>query len=568
MLILSGSGTLLGLINPYLTKLVIDRAIGNKDLRIFIILVLIGGGVFILIGLLNGLRQFLDRYIKAKVSFDLNKKVFKHLEGVSFSYFQNKSTGEYLYKIGYDTERVTDFITTAPPQAVAIFPKLILVLAIVFYLNWKMALFSLALAPFLYLPTYYFTRRMRKVWKALIENSENIFKSLQEVFSHMQLVKVFGKETQNIRHYLKLLIANIRIRMKNIKLEIFSGFASSAVNRIIIGLITFYGGYQVIKGQMSLGSLAAIMVYLTQLIGLQGQFAYFFQTSALGLVSCRRLAEVLDEKARVVETKGAKDVEFQKGQVAFRDVSFGYRAAEPLLRKITFDMEGGSHIALGGPSGCGKTTILNLILRLYDPWSGDIIIDGYRIKDLSFISLKRQIGMALQEPFLLNDTIRRNIAYGVDGVDDEEIIKMAGLCGVDGFVRNLPKGYETIIGENACKISEGQKQKIAIARALIKKPKILILDEAFSSMDSESEEKIMANIKKAQRDVTLIVVSHRLSTILNADLVYFLNSSAGLCIGSGEELLEKDKEFSALFSGQKAINEERRRVTHAKAEKM
>ncbi len=545
---LSGIGVLLGLVNPYLTKLVIDRAFGDRDLRVFIILALIGGGIFVLNGLLSGFDSYLNRQITVKVNFGLNKRVFRHLEKLDLDYFRNRSTGGHIYRINYDIERVTGFITTTLPQAVTIFPKLLFVLGIVFYLNWKMALFSLVLAPFLYLPNYYYTRRMRRVWEALIENSENIFKSLQEALSHMQLVKVFGKETQNIRRYLKLLISNIRISMKNIKLEIFSGFASSAVNRSIIGLIAFYGGYQVIKGQMSLGSLTAIMVYLSQLIGLQGQFANFFQTSALGLVSCRRLTEVLDEKPTIKEIKQPKKVRFQSGRVVFRDVSFGYRTGEPVLNKVTFDIEGGSHIAIAGSSGCGKSTLLNLLLRLYDPWSGDITIDRYKIKELSFNSLKGQIGMALQEPFLLNDTVEMNIAYGVDGISEQEIIETARICGVDDFVARLPDKYQTIIGENACKMSEGQKQKIAIARALIKKPKILILDEAFSSMDSASEEIIIKNIGQAQKNTTLIVVSHRLSTILKADLVYFFNQKGSVIIDTPQNLMANNRELLDLFS--------------------
>jgi len=554
VLILSGLGALLGLVNPYLAKLVIDKGIINKDLKAFAIFVSIGAGVFILDGAVNGLKQFLNKYIRQKVNFNLNKKVFKHLGGLSFDYFQNKSTGEHLYKISYDVERVTDFISIAPPQAIAIFPQLLLTLGVIFYLNWRIALFSLVFAPFLYLPVYYFTRRMRKVWQALFEHSQGIFKSLQEVLSHIQLIKVFGKESSSVNDYLKMLIANIRIRIKNIRLEMFSGFASSAATRIILGLVTFYGGYQVIKGEMSIGALIAITVYLKQLMSLQENFAQFFQTVALGLISCQRVAEVLNEEATVVQARYAQEARFQKGQIVFQDVSFGYRVGEPVFEKFNFAIEGQSHIALVGPSGCGKTTLLNLVLRLYDPWSGNILIDGQRIDELSFVSFKQQIGMVLQEPTLLNDTIRRNIAFAVDTADDKEVIEVARLCGADEFIRRLPLGYQTVIGENACKISEGQKQKIALARALIKQPKILILDEAMNAMDSESEEAIMANIKKTQKGVTLIVVSHRLSTVLNADLVYFLAKPNGLIIAEAKELLETNREFMRLFAGQGDIN--------------
>jgi len=553
VLTLSSLGALLSLVNPYLTKLVIDKGFGNKDLRIFLILALIGGGIFVLNGLFGGLRQLLDRYIKIKVNFDLNKIIFKHLHHLSFAYFTDKSSAEHLYKVNYDIERATEFITTIPPQSVSIFPRLLFILGIVFYLNWRMAVISLILAPFLYLPNYYFVKRVRSAWKILIENYEAMFKKLSENFSHIQVIKSFGKETQSTINYLRMLIINIRIKMQNIKLEISSSLTSQLFNKAIVGLLAFYGGYQVIKGQMTLGSLAAVMVYLTQLVGLQSQFAYFFQTTALGLVSCRRLAEVLDEKTMVLESREAKKLKFNKGMIIFEDLSFGYRPNEPILKRINFTIEGASSVALVGPSGCGKTTILNLILRLYDPWSGDIKIDGYNIRDLKFSSLREQIGIALQESLLWNDTIKNNIKYGRPEASDEEIIEVAKICGVDQFVSELPNRYETVIGENACKISEGQKQKIAIARAIIKRPKILILDEAMSSMDSASEERILANIKERQKELTLIVVSHRLSTIMNTGLVYYLESSDRIVVDTAKNLLENNQNFANLFVGQSAI---------------
>ncbi len=541
---------LLSLVNPYLSKLVIDRAFGNRDLKVFIILTLIGVTIFILNGLVSGLKDYLDRQVKIKVNFDLSKKVFKHFEKLDFDYFQNRSTGEHLYKSSYDIDRAADFITTTLPRVVATFPKLLFILLIILRLNWQMAVFSLCLAPLLYLPPYYFTGKMRKIWKDLIKNSEGIFKHLSEVFSHIQLVKAFGKEAYEVREHLRRRISNIRMRMRNVRLEVVSGFAGSAVNRIVIGLITFYGGYQVIKGQMTLGSLAAIMLYIGQLIGLQNSFAQFFQSIALGLVSCQRLEEILDEKVKMVEVKGARDVLFKKGKIVFRDVSFGYKQGESVLSGISFNIDGGSHIALVGSSGCGKTTILNLLLRLYEPWAGEIIIDGYDIRKLRFSSLKGQVGIALQEPFLWNDTIENNIRYGRPDASEQEVIEAAKICVVDEFVDKLPNRYKTLIGENACKISEGQKQKIAIARALIKRPKILILDEAMSSMDSRSEERIIARVRQIPEILTLIVVSHRLSTVMNADKVYFLHKPDQMLITSGKELLRNNRAFYHLFAAQ------------------
>lgn len=553
ILILSNATALVSLLNPYLTKLVIDEGIGKKDLKLFILLALIGGSVFLLNELLSGIKNFLERYIKTRVDFDLNKKLYKHTQNLSFNWFSDKSTGEHLYKIDYDISTITDFITNTLPHALFTFTKLLFTLAIIFYLNWRMALFSLVLAPFLYIPSYYFSRKITKVCEDLIRNSEDIYKNLEESFSHIKLIKVFGKEISNVRHFLKKLIINIRVNIKTASLGIFSASTIQLATKVIIGLISFYGGYQVIRGHLSLGSLTAITIYLFQLIGLQNQFAFFFQTITIGLISCRRISEILEERPQVIEVKDAKNVSFEKGQVIFKNISFGYKPKEYILKNMSFCIEGGSHIAVVGPSGCGKTTLLNLLIRLYDPWEGEILIDGYNISGLKLKALKEQLGFALQEAFLWNDNIENNIRYGKEGAAKEEILRIAQLAGVDDFVKDLPGSYQTVIGENACKISEGQKQKIAIARALIKQPKILILDEAMSSMDSSSEEGIISNIKRTQKDLTLITVSHRLSTVMRADLVYYFFRPNEMVIDKADNLFEYNREFAHLFASQNKI---------------
>lgn len=549
VLILSGASVLLGLINPYLSKLVVDKAIINKELKTFIILGLIGTGVFILNGLINAIESFLKRGIRLKVGFDLNKKVFSHLQNLPLDFFKNKSTGECMFRINYDIERAVDLVVSVPEESVNIFPKLLFILAIIFYLDWPMAIFSLVLTPILYLPIYYLTRRMRRVLEELISNSQNIFKRLQEIFSHIYLVKALGKEKTEIRNYLRILISNTRVNLKNARLEIISDFSGGSFNRIIIGLITLFGGYQVIRGRITAGTLTAIMIYLSQLIGLQSSIAFFFQRIVFGLVSCKRLDDILQEKPKVKENIYAKKMVFKEPKIQFRKVSFGYNPGEYILRGLDFDIEKG-FIALVGASGCGKTTILNLILRLYQPWRGEIFIEGRNIKDLELSSLRAQIGIALQEPFLWNDTIENNIKYAMPDAKEEEIIKVATIAGVDGFIKDLPSGYQAIIGENACKLSEGQKQKIAIARAFVRKPKILILDEAMSSMDSQGEKRIIAQIKQSLEIPTVVIVSHRLSTVLSCDLVYFFKSPDKMVIDKPSAFIERDKAFYDLFASQ------------------
>jgi len=550
ILFLSGAGALLGLVNPYLAKLVIDKAIGDKDLRVFIILTALGATIFVVTGVLNGFKQYLERYVEARIRFDLNKKVFKCVQCLPFRWFQNKSTGEHLYKISYDISRVENLITTIPPQAVALFPKLLVILFIILRLNWKMAIFSLCLVPFLYLPPYYFIRKRRVIWERLIKNSEQIFKMLHETFSHIYAIKIFGKERFEIRRYLKKLIGNIRIELSSTRLEIFNIFFAKAVDKVIIGLIALYGGYQVIIGTMSLGTLTAILVYLGQLVVMQSSFVSFFERTVLGLVSCQRVAGILDEKDRVVCNDNTRDAVFKKGEIVFDRISFRYSEKSPILRNLSFSIPADQHVSLAAPSGFGKTTLLNLIVRLYDPLEGDILIDGIKIQNVRLNSLREQIGVVLQEPYLFSDTIKNNILYGKQKATGPEILEIARLSLVDDFVKDLPDEYETIIGENGCKLSEGQKQKIAIARALIKRPRILIMDEAMSSMDSTAEEKIISNIKQNLDIMTLITVSHRLSTVKSADLIYFLKRPDKIVTDTYQELIKNDGEFYNLFADQ------------------
>lgn len=556
LLLLSGSSMLLGLVNPYIAKLVIDKAYKNRDLKLFVILIAIGGAIFLLNGIIGGVINYLNRYIRLRLNFDLNRKVFKRLQRFPYSFFQESSTGEHLYKISYDIEMVTNLIVNTLPQVLTQLPKSLFILVIIFYLNWKMGLFALALAPFLSLPAYYFIKRRKQGLKKWVEASQGIFKQLQEVFSHIQLVKVFGREGYEIKHYCRTLIERIRVSLKFARFEIAALFANSLVNRVILGLITFYGGYQLIKGELTLGSLSAITVYLTQLSGLQSIFVQFFRDMTVGLVSYERLETILNAGAPVViEAKNAREIIFPKGRIEFRDVTFGYKQDRMILEKLSCCIKGGSCIALAGPSGCGKTTIINLILRLYNLSSGAILIDGHDLRNVKSKSLYAQIAAALQEPYLWNDTIESNIRYGDFGVTSEEIVKAAEVACIDEVINNLNDGYRTVIGENACKISEGQKQRIAIARAIVKKPKILILDEGLSSVDAQTEEKIISNIKGFLKETTLIIVSHRVSAIQRMDMVYFLATPQEMLIDAHAGLLRNIvyQRYLASLSDEKVL---------------
>ena len=303
-------------------------------------------------------------------------------------------------------------------------------------------------------------------------------------------------------------------------------------------------------GRMTLGSLSAIAIYLSQLSALQGSLAYFFQQIAMGSVSFDRLQKVLDAEIESVNEEQLPKAVFTKSQIQFKDVSFSYKDGTAVLKNLNFSVPGGSAIALVGPSGCGKTTIANLLLRLYKTTGGEITIDGCNINVLEPQTFYEQMGVVLQEPYLWNDTVENNIKYGKLEAISQEIADAARIACIDNFINLLPQKNLTVIGENACKISEGQKQRLAIARAVIKKPKILVLDEALSSVDAQIEAKIIHNIREALSQTTIIIVSHRLSTIKSVDLVYFLEDRDKVDIAFHGELLNRNTKYREYLAKQ------------------
>lgn len=538
---------ILALANPFITKLVIDRAIGNKDLTLFFILTAIGAGIFVVNGLLFGLVGYLRRILNLNFELGLRRRIVNHLNRLSLSFFHDKPVGQHLYRINYDVDFVTGFLTGILPEAIEIFPRILFTLIIIFYLDKRLAFLSILLSPFLYLPPYLFNRKLREIFKELNRMKEVIFSRFIEVFSQIHLVKAFGRETQETRSYLRRIIASIRMEIVNTRLETALDFLSNSANRIIVGGIAFYGGFLVIKGKMSLGSLTAIMIYLSQLVGLQGGVIDFFRRLNLGLVSCQRIDDILQEEPARTKAR-TRRFDFPKGEILFSDCTFGYKESALVLDKINFKIDGGTAVALVGPSGCGKTTIVNLILRLYEPLSGDIFIDGENIKDLDSSCLYNQIGVALQEPFLWDDTIENNIRYGKPDAILEEIIHTAEITGLDILVKSLPEGYQTKVGEDAGKISQGQKQRIAISRAIIKRPRILILDEALSSLDIESEKEILQRLLQNRKGLATIIISHRPSVLELAEGIYFMEDRDKITSGTLQQLRETCPKFLSLFN--------------------
>lgn len=548
----------LSILNPYIAKLIIDKAYAARDFKLFFMLAVLGGVIFVIITALDSLRNYLLKRIKHYVYFDISKDIFSHLQKLPLIFFNEKSAGEHLYKISNDAYSVSGFICDTLPQGVMLFPRFLFILIVIFCLNWKLALFTLAMVPIIFIHPYFFGKWLKEIAHKVVEKSQGIFKRLYEAFSHTHLIKAFGRENYETEKFEAALSEKIDFEIKNAKLSSISNFSGSLLSKIIAAAIAFYGGFQIIKGSMTLGSLSAIMLYLNQLIGLSRSISLFFQGFTLNSVSLSRLSEILDTEPKIIDKKDALDYRILQGAVEFKSVSFGYKKDEFILKDMHFKIAPGAKVALVGPSGRGKTTLVSLILRLYEVENGRLLVDGVDVSDIKLSTLKSQIGVALEAPFLWNDTIINNILYGLERHSScasaadirQEAIWAAQLACAHDFIMSLPKQYDSVIGEMGCKISEGQKQRIAIARAIIKRPKILILDEALSSLDSLTQGQVITNIRGAFSNSTIIVVSHHFSLIQKMDLIYYLESFTQMHTGTFRELARSHVKFRELFINQ------------------
>jgi ABC-type bacteriocin/lantibiotic exporter with double-glycine peptidase domain len=552
LLFLSAVTGIISIVYPYLTKMIIDGALAKRDFALFIRLIVLAGLIFLVGEAASRLKEWFYRTIRISFFCQLNRKLFSHMQNLDYSWFQQRSLGSHLYTVTHDTDTVVDFLTSILPQLLSLLPRMVITIGIVFMLDRRIAVLTAVSALILYLPAHFFNRKIESKMSSYVLASENFFNYIQEVFSRIQLIKLLRAQKEENRRFQDAVEKAGSADMDQLSLETWMGLAIELAGKIILALVFVWGGWLIIQGRMSLGTLTAIIMYLSQAIALEGQLANAYQVTIAGTISCERLARILDEPAQQLIQPGQKKIlPILRARISFKDVSFGYSHGLDVLHSLSFTLAAGKTIALAGPSGVGKTTIANLIMRLFIPRQGQILINEFALEDIDEESLSRLVAIASQEPLLWNDTIFRNIEYGDGGVSPENVYQAARMAGVSDFAESFTLGYDTNIGENATLISEGQKQKIAIARSLVREPRILILDEAMASMDSASEERILTDIRKHYPDMTILIVSHRLSTVLSADIVCYLRNANTIAVGDPQKLIKDFPSLEVLFGAQK-----------------
>jgi len=505
--------------------------------------------LFLVKGLVNFFQSYLMSDIGQKVVRDVRQALYNKIHNLSMDYFTHKRAGELVSRITNDVKLIENAVSYGSTDLIYQSAQVVLFTFLIFYIYWKLALFSLVLFPLISFPILKVGKILKKLSHKGQEKMADINSILMETISGIRIVKAFTAENYEINKFSNSNVSYYKLSMKGIKRSLLLSPATEIIG-VTAGLtILALAGKDVIAGKISFGIFG---LFLGSLFSLIRPFKKLSQVNAINqqaMAAVTRIYDVLNAQPSVVEKTGARELPLIRDSVRFEDIWFSY-GAHDVLCGINLEVKVGEVLAIVGPSGVGKSTLVDLIPRFYDPQKGRVLVGDSDVREFTFDSLRGQIGIVSQETILFNDTIRANIAYGNPQAQDEKIIEAAKQAYAHEFIKKLPQGYSTVIGDRGVKLSGGERQRIAVARALFKNPPILILDEATSQLDSESEQLLQQALDKLIQNRTVFVIAHRLSTIRNAHHIIVLNKGQIAEEGTHSELMDKNGLYKRFFQMQ------------------
>ena len=551
MLMVSGSS----LVGPFLSKVAIDRYISQGNLSglnwIFVFMVI----SYATLWFFSYYQTYLSNYIGQKVVGNIREDLYKHLQSLSIDFFKENNTGDIMSRVTHDVNALSDLVSTGFVHLLNDIFTILGIVIIMLILDLRLALISFITIPFIFFVVYFLGKRMRIAYQDVREKLAALNADVEENLSGIRLIQALNREAVNTGNFKKLSWENLKA---NLKAASYFSLLFPVMNLSKVfgeSLVLGYGGWKVVQGTVSLGVIIAFMGYVRRFFAPLADLSQVYNTYQSAGAALDRVYEYMEIKPKIEVSKMIKFNEKEiKGDVEFKNVSFAYKN-EDVIKNINIKIEAGEVFALVGPTGAGKTTIVNLLTRLYDVESGQILLDSNDIRDLPLKGLRNIISVVPQNIFLFDTSIKNNISYGKPNAEFEEIKNVAKQVQAHEFIKNLPDSYETRVGEGGIKLSGGQKQLVSFARAMLADPRVLILDEATSSVDAYTEVMIQKAMKELLKNRTVLMIAHRFTTLKRANKIGVLKEGELIDIGEHGELLTNNDVYRELFNKQKRDNQ-------------
>ena len=553
--LLTIGSTLINLITPKLTMDLIDDiltpvvTIGSLDTEALMGWIILYVGIIFTRYIIRFFQTYLMSYIGQNVLFKIRSDLFDHLQALSLRFFVEGETGRIMSVVTNDVEELNRFLNEGMFTLITDFVSIVGAIFFMFTMNVELSLISLAMVPLMFIVFYLMGGRARRAWRRTRESIAGVTSRLQEGISGIRVTQAFSREDINIQTFEQTNVQNLQASLRAQQVSGLFGVGMRLSTIIGVTLILWFSVSQILAGHLTIGALTAFQRYLMMFIFPLMSISNFYNMYQSVIAGLERIFKLIDTPIEVNEAELTSRVNFTNatGAIEYRNVSFSYESGVPVLKNISLSIKPNEKLAFVGPTGAGKSTMVNLLCRFYDPTEGTILLDGQDIRQVSHQSLRQHMGIVLQDTFLFPDTVRENIRYGRPEATDEKVRDVAKIIGAHDFIMRLPQGYDMIIQEGANNISIGQRQLISFARALLINPRILVLDEATSSVDPYTELVIQEALEKLLANRTSIIIAHRLSTIRNADRIAVIDHGEIIELGSHKELLEKGGLYSRLY---------------------
>ncbi|HEY6971496.1 MAG TPA: ABC transporter ATP-binding protein [Candidatus Angelobacter sp.] len=561
------------LLQPWPLKIVLDHVFESKEshgwaLRFIHVLgltdklaiVKVACVAVLLIAVLDAICTYAEKYLTTSVgqwvTYDLRRVLYAHIHRLSLAFHDNGRTGDLISRVTKDVDDIQSFITSGLLSSFINVLTLVGMVGVMFYLNWQFTLVALSVAPVLFVIVYTYTRRIKRASRDVRKKESQVFSVVEEALSSIRVVKAFSREEYELNRLEEASLQEVETTLRARALKAKLTPLVSVIVAVGTCLVLWFGARLIMAGDLTTGSLVLFIMYLNKMYKPMQELSKMTDTYSKAAVGYERIQEILQTDKEVRDLPRARRAPRFKGKIEFEHVSFSYTPDQPVLKDVNFTIEPGQVAALVGPTGVGKTTIVSLISRFYDPLEGKVKIDGTDIRQFTQKSLREQISFVLQETILFHGPVWQNIAYGKPEATRQEITRAAELANAMEFIKKMPEGLDTIVGERGMTLSGGQRQRIAIARAIIRNTPILVLDEPTSGLDSESEKLVFEALDRLIEGKTAIVIAHRLSTVRRADVIFVVDQGEIVDSGKHEQLMKRGGLYAKLHRLQ--YKEERR----------